>query len=238
LMNDPVARIVVVGCVSCGALGGAPLWYLAAATALYGAWTFAAGIPPRAIAARIRGALLFLALIVVLNAVTTGGAVVIDLGGLLVTREGVARGAAQAARLSFVLWGALITARTVNLEDLQDALERWTTRRGMPLVAAGGIAVNYLPTLVESARRVMLARKARGEDDRPGPLRAIAHVSAAALPLFASAMRNADALAEAMESRCYDTLAPRTRFRRTRIPGLEIAGSAAVAAITLIALAT
>ncbi|HTO95275.1 MAG TPA: energy-coupling factor transporter transmembrane component T [Bacteroidota bacterium] len=236
-MKDPVARIVVVGCVSCGALGGAPPWYLAAATALYGAWTIAARIPPRALAARARGALLFLALIVVVNAVTTGGEVVIDRGGLLLTREGFARGAAQAARLCLVLWGALITASTVNLEDLQDALERWTSRRGIPLVAAGGIAINYLPTLVESARRVMLARKARGEDDRPGPLRAIVHVSAAALPVFAAALRNADALAEAMESRCYDTLAPRTRFRCAPLPGADIAGSVAAAAITLIALA-
>ena len=236
-MRDPIARIVVVGCVSCGALGGAPLWYLAAAAALYAAWTIAAGIPPRAIAARVRGALLFLALIVVVNAVTAGGAVVLDLGGLLVTREGLARGAAQAARLCLVLWGALITGNTVDPEALQDALERWTTRRGMPLVAAGGIALNYLPTLVETARRVMLARKARGEDDRPGPLRAIAHVSAAALPVFAAALRNADALAEAMESRCYGTLAPRTRFRSTPLPGVEIAGSAAALAVTLIALA-
>jgi energy-coupling factor transporter transmembrane protein EcfT len=38
-----------------------------------------------------------------------------------------------------------------------------------------------------------------------------------ALPLFASALRNADALAEAMESRCYEPYAPRTPFRRLTI---------------------
>jgi len=236
MIRDPVARIVVVGCVSAGALGGAPSWYLGLVACAYAAWTIAAAVPLRALAARARSALLFLALIVLVNAVTTSGAVALDLGGLLVTREGLSRGIGQAARLFVVLWGALIVVSTGNLEDLQDALERWTTRRGRPLVAAGAIAVNYLPSLVESARRVMLARRARGDADRPGPLGAIAQISAAALPIFASAMRNADALAEAMESRCYTTVAPRTRFRQVPFSAGDVAAGLAAAALTVIAL--
>ena len=238
MVRDPIARIFVVTCIAAGALGGAPAWYLALAACSYAAWTFAASIPLRALGDRARGAFLFLALIVFVNAVSTSGTVLFDAGGLLITREGLVRGAGQAARLSIVLWGALITVRTGNLEDLQDAVERWTARRGRPLLAAAGIAVNYLPVLVESARRVMLARKARGEPDRPGLFRAVAQISAAALPLAASAVRNADALAEAMESRCYDTLAPRTRFRRTNVPARDFAAGAAAAAITLLALAS
>jgi len=233
-----VARIVVAGCVATGALGGAPAWYLVLAAAVYAAWTIAARVPPRAIAARGRSVALFLALIVIVNAVTTGGAVAFTLGGLLVTYEGLARGGEQAARFLIVLWGALIVVSTGNLEDLQDALERWTTRRGLPLVAAGGIAVNYLPTLVESARRVMIARKARGDAERPGPLGVVREITAAALPLFATAMRNADALAEAMESRCYTVHAPRTRFRILPVRAGEAAAGAAAAAVTLIALIT
>ena len=237
MLIDPIARIAVVGCIALGALGGAPAWYMAVAAAFYAAWTAAAAIPPRLLAARVKGAFLFLTLIVLVNAATTSGTVALDIDGLLITKEGLARGAEQAARLCIVLWGALIIVGTGHLEELQDALERWTTRRGRPLVAAGAIAVNYLPSLVESARRVMLARRARGETHRAGPAGTVAQISAAALPLLSAALRNADALAEAMESRCYDTLAPRTRFRRTTLLPGDIGAGIAAAALTVIALA-
>jgi len=238
VVRDPIARIIVIGSLSCGALMGGPAWYLAIIVAAYAAWTRLARIPLGALVSRAGAAFLFLGLIVLVNAATTSGTVAFEIGGLYVTREGLARGGMQAARLSLVIWGAMIAVSTGNIEDLQDALERWTARRGRPLVAAGGIAVSHLPSLVESARRVMLARRARGEKDRPGILRAVGQVSAAALPLLACALRDADALAEAMESRCYDPLAPRTPFRTNPVSPKDIGAAVAATALTITALLT
>jgi energy-coupling factor transport system permease protein len=236
-IRDPLARMITVGCISLGTLSHTPLRYVAIAAGVYLIWTYAAGIPPSALLARLKGAFLFLGLIVFLNAVTESGRVLFEAGGLYVTQEGLAKGGEQALRLSLVLWGAFLMVSTGRIEEFQDAAERWTTRRGRPLVAAGTIAITYLPLLVDTARRVTIARRARGEEDRPRFPGGIAHVAAAALPLLAAAMRNADALAEAMESRCYGTSSPRTRFRQIPVGPFDVVIASTVALVTAATLA-
>ena len=91
-------------------------------------------------------ALLFVGLIVFINAVNTGGRVLFEAGGYL-TEEGLAKGAEQALRLSIVLWGALLLVTSDRIEDLQDAAERWTSKKGRPIIAAGTIAKCVSPPL-------------------------------------------------------------------------------------------
>ncbi|HMK39100.1 MAG TPA: energy-coupling factor transporter transmembrane component T [Bacteroidota bacterium] len=231
-IRDPLARIIIVGCISFGALAHTPLRYTAAAALIYGAWMVAGGIPPGAVFGKLRRAFLFLGIILFVNGVTESGRVLYEAGGLYLTEEGLLRGGEQALRLCIVLWGAFLLVSSGQTEEFQDAAERWTARKGHPLVAAGTIAITYLPMLVESARRVTIARRARGEADRvpfPGGL---SRVAGAALPLLAAALRNADALAEAMESRCYDPSYPRTRFRTLRVGPRDVSIVAAVVMYT------
>ncbi len=237
ILKDPVARILTVGCISAGTLGGSPAWYVALAAIVYAGWTIEASLPPRVIVAKLRRTLLFLGIIVFINAVTTGGRVIFEAGGLYLTEEGLAKGAELALRLSIVLWGALLLVTSDRIEDLQDAAERWTSKKGRPIIAAGTIAIAYLPIFVESARRVTIARRARGERDNPGLRGALGRVAGAAIPLFGSAMRDADALAEAMESRCYVPASARTPFRRTTITSSDAGIVLAAALITLEAFA-
>jgi len=236
-MKDPLARMFSVCCISFGSLGHTPLHYTLVVAGAYTCWMFAAGLPFRALLAKLRGAFLFLGLIVFINGMTSSGSVLLEAGGLYLTAEGLAKGGEQALRLSLVLWGGFLLVSSGRIEEFHDAAERWTVRKGRPLVAAGVVAITYLPLLVESARRVTIARRARGEGDRPHFPGGLAHVSAAALPLFAAAMRNADALAEAMESRCYDPLSPRTRFRIIPVTPLDSTIVLAVAIFTATSLA-
>ncbi|HTY58156.1 MAG TPA: CbiQ family ECF transporter T component [Bacteroidota bacterium] len=232
VLRDPVARLITVGCISFGALGHTPLRYVAVVAGGYACWTVAAGIPPRTILRGLRRALLFLGLIVFVNGITRSGRVVFETGGMYITAEGLAAGFEQAFRLALVLWGALLLVSGGALEEYQDAAERWTSRKGRPLVAAWTIAIAYLPLLVESARRVRIARRARGEDDRPGFTGTITHVAGAALPLLAAALRNADALAEAMESRCYAPSRARTRFHPVPVAAPDVIAVIAVSLFT------
>jgi energy-coupling factor transporter transmembrane protein EcfT len=229
LLRDPLTRTATVACISLGTLGRTPLWYVAAAAGVYLLWSAGTGLPASALAARVRGALFFLGLIVFLNGVTVSGRVVMEAGGLYLTREGLARGADQALRLCVVMWGALLLVSGATMEEFQDAAERFSSRRGRPLLAAGTIAITYLPLLVESARRVAMARRARGEKESLPFPRGLIRAASGALPLFASAMRNADALAEAMESRCYQPSSARTPFRRLIVTPLD--GAIAISAV-------
>ncbi len=237
LLRDPLTRVATVACISLGTLGRSPLWYVAAAAGVYLLWSVGAGLPGAALAARVRGALLFLGLIVVLNGVTVSGRVVMEAGGLYVTREGLGRGAEQALRLCVVMWGALLLVSGARIEEFQDAAERFSARKGRPLLAAGTIAITYLPLLVESARRVATARRARGEKESLRFPRGLMRAASAALPLFASAMRNADALADAMESRCYEPSSPRTPFRCLTVSCADTAIVIAVVLVTAVSLA-
>jgi energy-coupling factor transporter transmembrane protein EcfT len=217
ILKDPAARILTVGCISAGTLANSPVWYIALAAIVYTGWTIESSLPPRIIVARLRRALLFLGLIVFLNGFTAGGRVIFEAGGLYLTAEGLTKGAEQALRLSIVLWGALLLVTSDRIEDLQDAAERWTSKKGRPIIAAGTIALAYLPLFIETARRVTIARRARGEQDYPGFSGALRRVAGAAIPLFGSAMRDADALAEAMESRCYVPASARTPFHNSTL---------------------
>ncbi len=124
-----------------------------------------------------------------------------------------------------------------RIEELQDAAERWTSKKGRPVLAAGTIAIAYLPLFVESARRVTIARRARGEEDNPGLRGALGRVAGAAIPFLGSAMRDADALAEAMASRCYVPASARTPFHRTTITSGDLAIVIVATSITAAAIA-
>jgi len=123
------------------------IWNVVLAVIVYAVCTIESSLPPRVILARLRRTLLFLGLIVFINAVNTGGRVIFEAGGLYLTEEGLARGAEQALRLSIVLWGALLLVTSDRIEDLQDAAERWTSKKGRPIIAAGTIAKCVSPPL-------------------------------------------------------------------------------------------
>ena len=79
------------------------------------------------------------------------------------------------------------------------------------------IALRFIPTLVEETDKIMSAQKARGADMESGGLlkRAKALVPIL-IPLFVSAFRRADELAEAMECRCYHGGEGRTRMKQMK----------------------
>ena len=75
------------------------------------------------------------------------------------------------------------------------------------------IALRFIPTLMEETDKIINAQKARGTDFESGGLikKAKAFVPIM-IPLFVSAFRRADELATAMECRCYNSNAGRTRM--------------------------
>jgi energy-coupling factor transport system permease protein len=185
---------------------------------------------------RIQRALVLVVVIVLVNVFTQNGSVMFSFGGLYATNEGLTRGMYQGARLITMLWGGFLLVSSTSLEEFLDAGERWTRQKGRPLFSAGTIAICYMPVLVESARRIAVARRARGEADLPGFLSGLRRAGTSALPLFASALRNADSLAEAMEARCYDPSLPRSQFRLTPIPMIDVACLLLVFGVTIAAL--
>ena len=79
------------------------------------------------------------------------------------------------------------------------------------------IALRFIPTLIEETDKIMSAQKARGAEIDSGSFMTRArNLVSILVPLFISSFRRADELATAMECRCYNGGAGRTRLRQLR----------------------
>lgn len=132
--------------------------------------------------------------------------------------------------ISLVAGTSVILSYTTSPFDMSDALERLLK----PLTKIGvrvhdfsmmmTIALRFIPTLAEETDKIISAQKARGADFESGSLirRAKALVPII-VPLFVSAFRRADELAEAMECRCYNGGNGHTKLNTPHIRPADIA---------------
>lgn len=134
--------------------------------------------------------------------------------------KGVILAAKMALRLVLLIISSSILTYTTSPITLTDGIEKLLkplSKLGLPtyeLAMMMSIAIRFIPTLIEETDKIMKAQKARGADFETGSL--LQRVKALApmlIPLFISAFRRADELAIAMESRCYQGGATRTRLR-------------------------
>lgn len=95
------------------------------------------------------------------------------------------------------------------------------------------IALRFIPTLLDETERIMKAQASRGSILSEGKLKdKIPAIISLIIPLFFSAFKRSDELADAMEARGYDPSSKRTRYRLLKFGGNDFA------AFTLILLLT
>ena len=98
------------------------------------------------------------------------------------------------------------------------------------------IALRFIPTLLQEIDTIMKAQRARGASfDRGGPLRRARALVPVLVPLFILSFRRADELALAMEARCYQPGAPRTRLHPLRAHRRDAVLLVLVAAVVVLA---
>ena len=83
------------------------------------------------------------------------------------------------------------------------------------------IALRFIPTLIDEADKIMKAQMARGADFESGNvLNRAKNLVPLLVPLILNALRRAEELATAMESRCY-----RGDEHRTKLNPLQLTGT-------------
>ena len=148
-----------------------------------------------------------------------GGAVLAQWGFIQISEEGVRMAVFISIRLTILLLsGSMLTLTTTTL-DITEAFERLLTplaRIGVPaheFALILGIALRFLPQFAEELHTIRIAQLARGAKLATSPTRSgIAGLTSLLVPLFASAFRHADTLANAMDARCYHGAQGRTRL--------------------------
>lgn len=196
------------------------IWGYLLATAALAAVIRLTKVPFRFIVRGLKAIVVLLLISVSFNLFLTDGEVLIKLGFLKITREGVETAAFMAVRLIYLVIGSSLMTLTTTPNELTDGMEKglgFLKRFHMPVHKVSmmmSIALRFIPILVEETDKIMKAQMARGADFESGNLIQKAKAMVPLLvPLFISAFRRATDLAMAMEARCYRGGEGRTKMK-------------------------
>lgn len=204
------------------------------------------GIPIRLMLRSIRPMLWIFFFTAVVNLFTVPGNTFFSIPffKLTVTYEGIAAAVSISIRLLLLVEGASLLTLTTKPLALTDGIERLLSplrKIRVPtqeIAMMMTIAIRFIPTLAEEADKIRKAQLARGASFESGNIinRAKAAIPLI-IPLLIGVFRRADALAMAMDARCYNG-DKRTKMHEMKITELDIEASAVFAvcaAILLIA---
>ncbi len=122
--------------------------------------------------------------------------------------------------LSLVLGTSVLISFTTSPLELTDAIESLLSplkKIKVPVhefAMMMSIALRFIPTLIEETNKIISAQKARCADFESGNLlKRLKALIPILIPLFVSAVRRAEELADAMECRCYHGGEGRTKLK-------------------------
>ncbi|HHY64699.1 MAG TPA: energy-coupling factor transporter transmembrane protein EcfT [Clostridiaceae bacterium] len=199
------------------------------------------GIPVRQTLKGLKPLLFILAFTAILNIFLTGGTPLVTIGPVRITYEGVMSAVKLFLRLVMLVITASLMTLTTTPMTMTDGIERLLRplgKIGVPsheIAMMMSIALRFIPTLMEETERIMKAQASRGADFDTGSIFSrIKSFIPVLVPLFVSAFKRADELAEAMESRCYHGGKGRTRLRTIHFTYLD--GTVTIAGLLYLAL--
>jgi energy-coupling factor transport system permease protein len=223
---DPAAKIGIVAAFTIGLFlvdGFAGLAVMAVAIVLAVA---ASRVPPRAVVRGLGAVGFIVGFTLLANALRWNPATValVRVGPLAVDQAGLRTGIFFAVRIVLLVAGTSLLTLTTSPVELTGGIERALAPLKYVRVPVGElamtltIALRFIPTTVEEADRIVTAQMARGAAfDRGGPVARAKAYAPVLVPLFYQLFRRADALATAMEARCYHGTERRTRLHEARM---------------------
>jgi len=145
--------------------------------------------------------------------------------------EAVEYAAGMALKLESFLGASVLFLSITRVEEFTEALRAL----GMPYRMSFAIAMAFrlVPLFLSSALSVVAAQRARGLEFSSGSVFVrLARYMPVVVPVFMGALRRADAMAIALETRGFGRQAERTRFARSRF-GLRDAVAAALLVVVV-----
>ncbi|MDD6284701.1 MAG: energy-coupling factor transporter transmembrane component T [Firmicutes bacterium] len=179
----------------------------------------------------------------ILNIFYVKGDTLVSFWIINITVQGVLKSVFIALRIMLLILVSSMLTYCTSPTELTDGIERLLSplrHIGLgeavhTLAMMTSIAMRFIPTLVDETEKIMNAQKARGADFDSGNL--IGRVKAMLpimIPLLMSAVRRAIDLAQAMECRCYNGGAGRTKMKQLHIGTRDVAALIIVAAIVAV----
>ena len=195
-------------------------WGYLVATVFLGSVILISKVPVKFIFKGLKAIFVLLLFTIVFNIILTPGEVLWRWGFIKVTKEGLVLAGRMAIRLIYLVIGSSIMTLTTTPNQLTDGLERQLrplNKIHVPvheIAMMMSIALRFIPILTEELEKIMKAQTARGIDfESGGLLKRVKSMVPIIVPLFVAAIRRANDLAMAMESRCYHGGVGRTKLK-------------------------
>lgn len=167
----------------------------------------------------------------------SGTPVVASLGPLKITEPSIWRGLTSAVRVGCLATVWYILMFTTSQRDLVRALVKFGLRFDYGLTLA--ISLRFFPTFLSTIESITDAQRARGmEIEKGNLLKRSRNYVTVLVPAIVSALRTADTLSLALQSRAYGARPDRTYLREIKMrPSDYVALSAIIASLALPAIA-
>lgn len=180
----------------------------------------ASRVPTTKVLASLKPILLMLTLLSVCNLLlVTTGEVLVALGPLRITTDGLWAAVNYSLRLVVAVIAAtliLLTTTPTQLTDAFDALLAPLSRIGLPgheIAMVISLMLRFIPTIADEASAILDAQTARGGALAEGSLvKRIRAVVPVIVALLASSLRHANGLSRALDARCYEGGAARSHW--------------------------
>lgn len=201
-------------------------------------------IPFRLLIKSIKPLVFVLVFTAIINLFFTAGSgePILDWRIFTIYREGLRNAVLMLVRLiSLVLGSSVLLTFTTSPLDLTDAIESLLSplkKIKVPVhefAMMMSIALKFIPTLIEETNKIISAQKARCADFDSGNIfRRIKALIPVLIPLFVSAIRRAEELADAMECRCYHGGEGRTKLKELKTRPMDFVLLSAATAVAVV----
>ena len=191
----------------------------------------AARVPFGRVLRSVKGIIFIVVFTAVLNLFFHGGQTVYAQWWILkITREGIINTVFLTSRLFFLVMASSVLTLTTTPVALTDGIEsllkplKYIKFPVHELALIMSIALRFIPTLIDETNRIIAAQKARGADFESGNVfKRIKAIVPILIPLLISAFRRADELGDAMDARCYSGSKNRTKYKKLKFGGRDLA---------------
>lgn len=150
-------------------------------------------------------------------------------GFIKITYSGVYNSIFVTLRLLNLIFISSVLTYTTTLTDITDGLERVLSFLKIfklnihELAMMMSIAIRFIPTIMEETHKIINAQKSRGADFESGNIiHRVKGIVPIIIPLFISSVKRATDLSIAMESRCYNSCAKRSKMKVLHIKLCDI----------------
>jgi len=191
---------------------------------------WASGVPVRAVLRSVKPVLPLVLFASAINTFVIPGDPIFRFWIITATYDGLFLALKLCVRIVLIIIGGssmmIFTTTPINLTDGIENLMKPLKRINVPvheMAMMMTIALRFIPTLLEETDKIMKAQASRGADINEGKFfDRVRSFIPILIPLFVSAFRRADELANAMEARCYRGDIGRTRLKQLKFSGLDL----------------